>query len=207
LTNPKIGIVEYGAGNLKSLINALQRLKKTSISVVSSPDDLMKIDAIILPGVGAFAMCMDNLSKSGLITALNRQVLEKSIPILGICLGMQLFAENSVENGDRAGLGWIPGKVTRMKTPKGLPLPHVGWNQVTVMKKEGLFSNSCQNPDFYFDHSYVVNCEPDVVAGKTLYGISVVSSIQHKNIYGVQFHPEISGERGLKLLDNFVQLA
>jgi glutamine amidotransferase len=204
LSKVKIAIVDYGAGNIKSIKNAFNRLGIQGISLASTKTDLMNVDALVLPGVGAFANCANNLRNSGLLPTLEDLVLNKSVPILGICVGMQLFFDSSTEDGYFAGLSWVPGTVEIINPPIDYKIPHVGWNQVVIKSKIGIFDKTQEGTNFYFDHSYAVKCERQYMSSTTFHGVEIVSSIESGNIHGVQFHPEKSGKSGLRTLRAFV---
>jgi glutamine amidotransferase len=205
MKNPKIVIIDYGVGNTHSVYNSIKYLgyKKILISDISS--DISKSDVIILPGVGAFETCIKNLKDRGLDKLLNNQVLINKKPILGICVGMQLLATSSEENGNHTGLGWIDGVVKKLIIPSKYSVPHVGWNDVQFNHKSPLFSNIDQNTNFYFDHSYHFDCNNNNnIVGVCDYGIKVTAAVQKDNIFGVQFHPEKSQTSGLKLFRGFL---
>ena len=204
MRNLKIAIVDYGAGNIKSIENAFKRLEIEKISLAKTEADLMKVDALVLPGVGAFANCVNNLQKSGLLPTLEDLVLTKSVPILGICVGMQLFFDSSSEDGHFEGLSWVPGRVEIIDPPIEFKIPHVGWNQIVIRNKVGLFERTADGTNFYFDHSYAVKCDSQYITSTTFHGVNLVSSINAANIHGVQFHPEKSGKSGLRTLRAFV---
>jgi imidazole glycerol-phosphate synthase subunit HisH len=204
LSKVKIAIVDYGAGNIKSIENAFFRLGIQGISLAKSEADLVNLDALVLPGVGAFANCANNLKKSGLLPTVEDLVLSKSLPILGICVGMQLFFDSSDEDGHFAGLGWVPGAVEIIEPPKDFKIPHVGWNQISIKDKASIFDKTQDGTNFYFDHSYSVKCASPYVSSTTFHGIDLISSIESGNIHGVQFHPEKSGKSGLRVLRAFV---
>ena len=200
--NKKVVIIDYGVGNVHSVFNAINLLGYKVI-ISSKPEVIEDASAIILPGVGAFQVAIESLHKNNLHNILTEQVLVKKKPILGICLGMQLFADQSYENGIHKGLGWIPGDVKHLELPKGFQVPHVGWNNTTVTKSV-LFNRLDNNPNFYFDHSYYLDCHPDFVAATCSYGKQIVAAVNYDNIYGVQFHPEKSQTSGLKLFRGFL---
>jgi len=194
-------------GNLGSIQSMLRKIGTPSL-VSERIDDIQRADKLILPGVGAFDNGMKNLSELGLLPVLNKQVLEKETPILGICLGMQLFMGKS-EEGELPGLGWIEGKVVRFRfdaDQAGLKIPHMGWNTVKVQKDEPLFTGMVDDSRFYFVHSYHVVCSrhEDILA-TTKHGYDFPSSIRRSNIMGTQFHPEKSHRFGMGLLRNFLE--
>ena len=203
-----ITILNYGAGNIRSVQNALKRLGIPS-TLENNPDHIAESSKLILPGVGAFATAMSNLNKSGLHEALDYVALKKRIPVLGICLGMQLFANSSTEDGTHQGLGWIDGHVVRLSPGNGLAVPHIGFNNVVFSDNRCQLATGLTNElDFYFIHSYhFVPSHTADVLGLTNYGGNFVSAISKANIYGVQFHPEKSQGNGLLLLRNFAELA
>jgi len=196
-------IIDYGLGNLASIQNMLRKIDIES-EITSNPKKIMMATKLILPGVGAFDHGMENLKKLKLIPAIEEQVLRKKVPILGICLGMQLMTEKS-EEGKLPGLGWIKGDTIKFSFKnKKLKIPHMGWNSVTVDKKHYLAKDLPRNSRFYFVHSYrvVLNDNRDNLL-TTDYGGTFTSGFQRGNIMGVQFHPEKSHHFGMKLLENF----
>ena len=199
----KIVIVNYGMGNLKSVANALSFLGYHPI-ISDNKDAIVRSDALILPGVGAFGEAMKNLRDLGLTDILTDQVLEGRKPFLGICLGMQLIALESDELGHHAGLGWIDGRVAKIKASRNQRLPHVGWNTLEIRNKNPVFSNIDANPNFYFDHTYSLACEEIYVSATCNYDTEIIAAIQWENIFATQFHPEKSQVNGLKLLRNFL---
>lgn len=202
-----ISIVNYGMGNIQSIQGALQYLGFES-RVVSKPEEILASRKLILPGVGSFAKAMDNIRKLQLLAPLNESVLEQKVPILGICLGMQLLADSGEEDGPSAGLGWVKGKVRMINAGKELKIPHVGFNTVFFVDgNNALYQGLNTSGDFYFVHSYIFDCERKAdVSSWTDYGERFASSVQHKNIYGTQFHPEKSQSNGLTVLKNFASL-
>lgn len=197
-----IAIVDYGMGNLRSVANALQAIGAEAV-VTADPAALRQARGIVLPGVGAFGEGMRNLHQAGLVEVLGEQVLQAGKPFLGICLGLQLLATTGFEHGRHDGLGWIPGTVERIPVPAdtGLRLPHIGWNEVRILKREGLYAGMAGTQCFYFVHSYVFVPEDEGVAsGVCAYGTEWVASVQAGNITAVQFHPEKSHTAGLGLL-------
>jgi len=207
-----IAIIDYGMGNCKSVVNMLRKIGVGSI-IASEPSALSNVCKIILPGVGAFDNAMKRLQEKKFLEPLKNLIVNKNVPILGICLGMQLFADKS-EEGVLPGLGLIPGEVkhfdfTELKsTPSRLLIPHMGWNIVKpTSKKNPLFQNISTPMRFYFVHSFHFVCKnPENIIGITNYGYNFPSAIKKGNIYGVQFHPEKSHKFGMQLLKNFAEL-
>lgn len=199
----KIVIVDYGIGNVQSVINAISYLGYKKLKVSANETIINEADVLILPGVGAFDESIKNLRERKLHHILNETVLVNKKPILGICVGMQMFATHSEEKGIHEGLNWIEGRVKRLELPKEFAVPHVGWNNVEIAKAEPLFSRNIINNHFYFDHSYHFDCEEKYVAGFCSYGKNIVAAVQNNNIFGVQFHPEKSQTNGLKLFRSF----
>ena len=202
-----IVVVDYGMGNLRSVVHKLGKMGVEAM-LSSRAEDIEEAEKLILPGVGAFGAGMGNLNAYGLVRVLNKKVLDEKTPILGICLGMQLFARRS-EEGNTDGLGWIDAQVKRFDFKgdnKGLKIPHVGWNTLDQKKESPLLAGVVAGQRFYFTHSYHLfsNCADDVVA-TTFNGYDFASVVQHENIFGVQFHPEKSHLRGIQLVKNFVE--
>ena len=200
-----IGIIDYGMGNIGSIENMLKRINTSSI-ITSNIDTLNQCNKLILPGVGAFDQGMQSLNDMGLISYLNDFVIEQNKPILGICLGMQLFA-NSSEEGSLPGLGWIKGKAKKFVfNDYDIKVPHMGWNTIEP-NNSILFENLPDEKRFYFVHSYYYECEDKKnIISSTDYGIKFASAINKNNIWGTQFHPEKSHICGMKLLDNFTRI-
>jgi imidazole glycerol-phosphate synthase subunit HisH len=200
----KIVMIDYGIGNLRSVRKALE---KVGAAVIQTDDPAMigRGDKVVLPGVGAFKDGMQGLQQRGLMPAINEAVSQK-IPLLGICLGMQLFFTASTEMGDSAGLSFISGEVRKFSVDL-LKIPHTGWNQLMITNHSPLFEGLSNSAYVYFNHSYYCSpAESDVAVANTDYGISFASAIQFGSIYGVQFHPEKSQDAGLQILRNFVEL-
>jgi len=210
-------IIDYGSGNLRSAAKAFERAAHESgyrgtIKVTSEASDVAKAERIVLPGVGAFADCMNGLkSVSGMIDALTAAVRRDKKPFLGICVGMQLLATRGVEHGVHPGLGWLPGEVRRLEpADPGLKIPHMGWNDLTIRpapdkRPRRLFAGIESGAHAYFVHSYhLVPADPDTIAATADYGGEVVAAVVADNIAGTQFHPEKSQEAGLRLLANFL---
>lgn len=202
-----IVIVDYGIGNLSSVLNMFKKIGVKEVMISGEKDQIEKADKLLLPGVGAFDAGMRNLENSGLVSVLNRKVLEEKIPVLGICLGMQLLTKKS-EEGIKPGLGWIDAETIRFNLDPALKLkvPHMGWNYIKVNRENKLVDSESKNR-FYFVHSYYVKCfdESQSIA-KSNFGIDFTCMVNKDNIYGAQFHPEKSLKFGMKLFDNFAKL-
>ena len=202
-----IGIIDYGVGNIKAFANIYKNLN-IPFKIVKDISEFENITKLILPGVGSFDHAMTSLQNSGMREKLDELVLEKKIPVIGICVGMQMLAKSS-EEGTLNGLGWIDGIVKKFDKSKikNAPLPHMGWNNLIMEKKNKIFDNLEENPRYYFLHSYYFECEnkEDVIATAT-YGEKFDCMINHKNIYGIQCHPEKSHHNGMQLLKNFGEL-
>lgn len=204
---PRIVIVDYNGGNTYSVLNALRKLKYNKILISANAKEIELADALILPGVGAFGQCVSNLRERHLDSILDEAVNGKGKPILGICVGMQLMATESEENGIHSGLNWIPGKVIRLAPSEVTAVPHVGWNDVTSKVSSSLLARTQKGSNFYFDHSYeyICNVQNDAIAYCD-YGKPVVAAISRGKIFGVQFHPEKSQEAGLKIFRSFFDM-
>jgi glutamine amidotransferase len=201
----RVVVIDYGLGNTRSVLNAVSRLGYR-VELSGEPEVLAAADALVLPGVGAFQQGMHNLNRSGLRETLEEQVRGKQKPLLGICLGMQLLADRSEENGPCEGLGWIPGDIRRLPAELRLPVPHVGWNPVQPCgEPASLFDRLAGGDCFFFDHSYHFFCAPEYRCATADYGQPLVAAVRKGNIFGVQFHPEKSQTSGLKLLRGFFQ--
>lgn len=203
----KVAVIDYGMGNLDSVSRAVEECGGRPI-VTNQKKDIKDSDFLILPGVGAFSQGMKNINRIGLNSVLFEHVIDNKIPILGICLGMQLMADKGWEGGETEGLGWIEGEVERLKPQDpNIRIPHVGWNEVIFSRDSPLFKGIQSGRDFYFVHSYHFCCdsESDVI-GHTPYCDGFVSAVQKENIFGVQFHPEKSQRLGFKLIRNFLSL-
>ena len=210
----KIAIIDYESGNLKSVSKAVELasnniLNKSDVKIINSANELKNFDKIVLPGQGSFKQCYQSLlSIEGMIDELTSAVLEKQKPILGICVGMQLFSSFGEEDGGSKGFDWIKGKVNKINlTDKNLKLPHMGWNNISINQKSKLFSGIENESHFYFVHSYAFDVENDqFISATTNYSSEIVSAVEKDNIFGTQFHPEKSQANGIKILENFVKL-
>jgi glutamine amidotransferase len=202
-----IAIVDYGMGNMHSVLKKLRRIGGQP-RVVSTPAEVAAATRLVLPGVGHFGEAMRNLETSGLRASLDEAVLSRGVPVLGICLGMQLFARRS-EEGDSIGLGWIDADAVRFKgvDTARYKVPQMGWNTVAFLRASELTRDLPASPEFYFAHAYHLACrDPGDVVGETEYSYVFPSVVQRKNIFGVQFHPEKSHDLGETMLRNFAAL-
>jgi glutamine amidotransferase len=201
-----IGVVDYGMGNIGSVCHALDLLGGRYV-VSSRWRAFEEVAGIVLPGVGAFDAAMRNLHALDLVEALTGEVMGRRKPFLGICLGMQLLAKDSTENGLTSGLGWLDGHVREIDARPGVRVPHVGWNGLQLRRTGTLFERISEDAHFYFDHSFHLRCsQPDAVSALFDYGATYVAALERDNILAVQFHPEKSQRNGLKLLRNFLRL-
>lgn len=200
-----LAVIDYGAGNLRSVLHALRTLGVQDMHIVQAGEDLQGATRIILPGVGAFGAGMQQLREKGFVDPL-RQAVQDRIPCLGICLGMQFLFEHSDEMGEHAGLGLLPGHVARFAPHATLKVPHMGWNSLIQQRPSPLLADIEAGSQVYFVHSYccVPACEQDVIAS-TEYGLPFASAVQRGALFGVQFHPEKSQRVGLQLLRNFLE--
>ena len=202
----KIAIINYGLGNLRSVCGAVEKLGHRAY-ITNDIAKFEEADKLILPGVGAFEDGMKNLNNLGLIEPLTKLVLDEQKPILAICLGFQLLANESHEFGLHKGLGWIDAEVKKINTQNSdLRVPHVGWNDLFMTRDCILWENIPEDALFYYVHSFQVHCtSDDIVVGKCAYGTEFTSAVQQENIYGTQFHPEKSQYYGLEVLKNFIE--
>jgi glutamine amidotransferase len=203
-----ITIIDYGSGNIRAIGNIYDKLR-IDYKIAKTPEEIIGAQKLFLPGVGAFDETISELDRLGFRKALDREVLENKVPILGICVGMQILADSS-EEGLLPGLGYIKGKVKKFDKSQLImkpKIPHLGWNSVSIKRETGLLQKLDYQFGFYFLHSYYFECdhEDDIIAS-TEYGSSFSSAINHENVYGVQFHPEKSHHNGVTLLHNFANL-
>lgn len=203
----KIAIIDYGMGNIDSVVRAVEECGGVPV-VINNCDDIRSAGKIIMPGVGAFSDAMKNLRAAGLEEVLTELVVERRVPFLGICLGMQVLVEKGFEGGETMGLGWIKGEVGRLVPDQpNVRIPHIGWNEVFADDNANLFKSIDAGTDFYFVHSYHMICQnkEDILAS-TPYCGGFVSAVGKENIYGVQFHPEKSQRAGLQIIRNFLSI-
>ena len=209
-------IIDYGSGNIKSVYNSLKKTlqnlnKSFDLKVSNNLSEIKKADKIILPGVGSFDQCMNRITKiNDLVETLNDQIIIKGKPFLGICVGMQILSDYGYENHKTKGLSWIDGDVVSLKKStsdlQGLKIPHMGWNNLSINKKNNLFDNITDEDQFYFVHSYFFDIKHKKnIISNTKYGIDIPAIVNEDNIFGFQFHPEKSGINGLKLLDLYIR--
>lgn len=198
-----IHIVDYGAGNLRSVQKAFERMR-IEAKPTNNPDEIINAAKIVLPGVGNFEAAIKKIKSAGIFDALNSAVIDKKTPILGICLGMQLMTNHS-EEGDANGFGWIDALTKKFDfKDSNLRIPHMGWNNLLIKNDSKLYNGINSNDLFYFVHSYYVACQNEIdIAAETEYGLSFTSSFSKENIYGCQFHPEKSHDVGLQIIKNF----
>ncbi|MBP3703223.1 MAG: imidazole glycerol phosphate synthase subunit HisH [Lachnospiraceae bacterium] len=200
-----IAIIDYDAGNIKSVEKALDYIGETPI-VTRERETILQADKVILPGVGSFGDAMEKLHRYGLVDVI-REVAKKQTPLLGICLGLQLFFEKSEETKGVEGLGLLKGEIVRFPETEGFKIPHMGWNSIKINQNSKLFQGIEENSYVYFVHSYYLRAHDlNDVAATTDYIVNVHAAAEHGNIFATQFHPEKSGEVGLKILKNFVNL-
>ena len=206
-----VTIVDYNSGNISSVINSFKEVAKVKVNIEVT-SDLKKIktsDKVVLPGQGSFKSCIDALNNiKGLVDALNEFVISDKKPLLGICVGLQMFADIGYEETETKGLGWISGKVSKIDNQNGkFKLPHIGWNQLNIVKNSKIFKGIENNSHMYFVHSYeFVPADKNVITATTDYSSNIVCSVEKENIYGTQFHPEKSDKIGLQIIENFIKL-
>ncbi|MEM5515700.1 imidazole glycerol phosphate synthase subunit HisH [Henriciella sp. AS95] len=206
-----LALIDYGSGNLHSAERALRAAAGLSetpvdISVTGDAEAVLRADRVVLPGVGHYADCAAGLrAVDGMVEALEEAVLARSVPFLGICVGMQLLADRGLEDGATPGLGWIGGEVDRIRTTPGLAIPHMGWNSLQILQDHPVLSGLGEDPHVYFTHSYAMKLsDRGHLAAATDYGTEITAAIARDNLFGTQFHPEKSQRTGLRLLANFM---
>ena len=206
-----VTIVDYNSGNISSVINSFQQVAKDKVNIKVT-SDLNKIklsDKLVLPGQGSFKSCIEALNDiEGLVETLNEFVVTNKKPLIGICVGLQMFADVGYEEKQTKGLGWIPGKVSKIDNKNGkYKLPHIGWNQIKIVKHSKIFENIENDSHMYFVHSYEFIPEDEgIVSATTNYSTRIVCAVEKENIFGTQFHPEKSDKVGLKIIENFINL-
>ena len=206
-----VTIVDYNSGNISSVINSFKEVAKdkVKIEVTSDLNKIKSCNKVVLPGQGSFKSCVDALNKiNGLTETLNEFVITNKKPLLGICVGLQMFADIGYEETETKGLGWISGKVSKIDNQnRKFKLPHIGWNQINIIKDSKIFKNIEINSHMYFVHSYeFIPEDKAVISATTDYSSNIVCSVEKENIFGTQFHPEKSDKTGLKIIDNFISL-
>jgi imidazole glycerol-phosphate synthase subunit HisH len=206
-----VTIIDYKSGNISSVINSFKEVAKNKVNIEVTAD-LKKIrssDKVVLPGQGSFKNCVDALKNvNGLVDCLNEFAINNKKPLIGICVGLQMFADVGYEETETKGLGWISGKVSKIDNQNGkYKLPHIGWNQINIIKENKIFKNIENNSHMYFVHSYEFIPEnKNVISATTNYSTNIVCSVEKENIFGTQFHPEKSDKIGLRIIENFIKL-
>ena len=206
-----VTIVDYNSGNISSVINSFKEVAKDKVNIKVTADlkNIKSSDKVVLPGQGSFKSCIDALNNiNGLVDTLNEFAIDNKKPLLGICVGLQMFADVGYEETETKGLGWISGKVSKINNQNGkYKLPHIGWNQINIVKDSKIYKDIENNSHMYFVHSYeFIPNEKNVISATTDYGSNIVCSVETENIFGTQFHPEKSDKLGLKIIDNFINL-
>ena len=206
-----ITIVDYNSGNISSVINSFNEVAKNNVNieVTSDLNKIKSTDKVILPGQGSFKSCVEALNGiNGLVDTLNEFAISNKKPLLGICVGLQMFADVGYEETETKGLGWVPGKVSKIDNQDGkYKLPHIGWNQINFVKDSKIFKDIENNSHMYFVHSYeFIPKDKEVISATTDYSSNIVCSVEKENIFGTQFHPEKSDKMGLKIINNFINL-
>ncbi len=206
-----VTIVDYKSGNISSVINSFKEVakNKVKIEVTSDLNKIKSSDKVVLPGQGSFKSCIDALNTiNGLVETLDDFAINNKKPLLGICVGLQMFADVGYEETETKGLGWIHGKVTKIDNQNGeYKLPHIGWNEINIMKKSKIFKDIKDKSHMYFVHSYeFIPNDKNVILATTNYSSNHVCAVEIENIFGTQFHPEKSDKIGLKIIDNFINL-
>ena len=206
-----VTIVDYNSGNISSVINSFKEVArvKVNIEVTSDLNKIKSSDKLVLPGQGSFKSCVDALNNiNGLVDTLNEFAINNKKPLLGICVGLQMFADIGYEKTETKGLGWIPGKVSKINNKSGkYKLPHIGWNQIKIVKDGKIFKDVKNNTHMYFVHSYeFIPKDKNVISATTDYSTKIVCSVEKENLFGTQFHPEKSDKIGLKIIKNFIDI-
>ena len=206
-----VTIVDYQSGNISSVINSFTEVTKGNVNleVTSDIKKIKSSDKIVLPGQGAFKSCVDSLNKiNGLVDTLKELAIINKKPLLGICVGLQMFADVGYEEAETKGLGWISGKVSKINNQNGIfKLPHIGWNEIVIQKESRIFKDIKNKSHMYFVHSYeFIPEDKSVISATTDYSSKIVCSVERDNLIGTQFHPEKSDKIGLKIIDNFIKL-
>ena len=206
-----VTIVDYNSGNISSVINSFSEVanNKVDLEVTSDLNKIKSSDKVVLPGQGSFKSCVDALNNiNGLVDTLNEFAINDKKPLLGICVGLQMFADVGYEETETRGLGWVPGKVSKIDNQDGkYKLPHIGWNQINLVKDSRIFKDIENNSHMYFVHSYeFIPEDKSVISATTDYSSNIVCSVEKENIFGTQFHPEKSDQMGLKIIGNFINL-
>ena len=206
-----VTIVDYQSGNISSVINSFAEVSKgkVNLEVTSDIKKIQSSDKIVLPGQGSFKSCVDSLNNiNGLVDTLKEFAITNKKPLLGICVGLQMFADVGYEDAETKGLGWISGKVSKIHNQNGkYKLPHIGWNQINIVKDSKIYKDVENNSHMYFVHSYeFIPKDKSVISATTEYSSKIVCSVERDNLFGTQFHPEKSDKIGLKIIDNFIKL-
>ena len=206
-----VTIVDYNSGNISSVINSFKEVAKgkVNIEVTSNLNKIISSDKVVLPGQGSFKSCVDALNNiKGLVETLNEFAINNKKPLLGICVGLQMFADIGYEEEETKGLGWISGKVSKINNQNNkYKLPHIGWNEINILKDSKIFKDIENNSHMYFVHSYeFIPKDKNVISATTDYSSNIVCSVEKENIYGTQFHPEKSDKIGLQIIGNFINL-
>jgi len=206
-----VTIVDYNSGNISSVINSFKEVAKdkANIKVTSDLNKIKLSDKLVLPGQGSFKSCIDALKDiDGMVETINDFAVTNKKPLLGICVGLQMFADVGYEEIETKGLGWISGKVLKIDNQNGkYKLPHIGWNQINIIRQSKIFENITNDPHMYFVHSYeFIPEDKDVISATTDYSSKIVCAVEKENIFGTQFHPEKSDKIGLKIIENFINL-
>ena len=206
-----VTIVDYNSGNISSVINSFKEVAKdkVNIEVTSDLEKIKLSDKVVLPGQGSFKSCIEALnSMKGLVDTLNEFAINSKKPLLGICVGLQMFADIGYEETETKGLGWISGKVSKINNQNNkYKLPHIGWNEINILKDSKIFKDIDNNSHMYFVHSYeFIPGDKSVISATTDYSSNIICAVEKENIFGTQFHPEKSDKTGLKIIDNFINL-